>query len=109
MIFQVGPIGPITNPYGQPGMGNIDPSRGAGFSTIINNLANGIVALAGITLFLNLLMGGFRYLTAEGDIKAVDSAKKMITNSLIGMAIVAAAFFIALFIKSITGFDITNF
>lgn len=103
-------VGNITNPY--PfilGPGNQGPATGAGFSAIINNLASAVVALAGIGLFLNLLMGGFRYMSAEGDMKALDSAKKMITNSLIGMAIVAAAFFLALMIKAITGFDIRSF
>lgn len=104
MLYQVGPI---PNPYGLIGGG--DPSTGPGFSVIINNLSSGIVAMAGIGLFLNLLMGGFRYMSAEGDMKALDSAKKMITNSLVGMAIVAAAFFLALMIKAITGFDIRSF
>ncbi len=102
-------VGTIPNPYPtiNPGGGE-GPASGAGLGAIINNLAEAIVALSSIALFLNLLMGGFRYLTSEGDVKAVDSAKKMITSSLVGMAIVAAAFFLALMIKAVTGFDITH-
>ncbi len=99
-------VGTIPNPYTIIGGG--DPSTGGGFGIIINNLASAVVALSSIALFINLLMGGFRYLTSEGDVKAVDSAKKMITSSLIGMAIVGAAFFLALMIQAITGFDIRH-
>ncbi len=96
----------IPNAYGD--LGGINPGTGAGFSQILNNLSGFIVALAGIALFLNLLMGGLRYITAGGDPKAVDSAKKTITNSITGMAIVAAGYFLALMIRAITGFDITD-
>lgn len=102
-------VGTIPNPYTYLNLTSpTDPSTGAGFAAIINNLTKAIVALSSIALFINLLMGGFRYLTSEGDVKAVDSAKKMITSSLVGMAIVGAAFFLALMIKAITGFDITS-
>lgn len=102
-------VGTIPNPYARLGLTSPnDPSTGGGLGDIINNLAKAIVALSSIALFINLLMGGFRYLTSEGDVKAIDSAKKMITSSLVGMAIVGAAFFLALMIQAITGFNITS-
>jgi len=107
MILQ-GTVGKLPDPYGILAPGRPSPATGSGFSDILNNLAGALVAVAGIALFLNLLMGGLRYLTAGGDSKAVESAKKMITNSIVGMSIVAAAYFLALMIRAVTGFDITD-
>lgn len=53
-----------------------------------------IVVIAGIWAFLQLLLGGLGYITAGGDPKKITEAQSKIMHAVIGMAIIAASFFI---------------
>jgi len=65
-----------------------------------------VAVAAGILLFAYLLFGGFKYITAGGDEKAVDSAKRMLTNAVVGMIIIAFAYFIVGIIGKVLGIEI---
>jgi TRAP-type C4-dicarboxylate transport system permease small subunit len=62
-----------------------------------------------LVFFFILILGGLKWITSEGDEKAVGAARNQITNGLIGLAIVFAAFAIIKLIGTIFGIDITNF
>ncbi|OGM15802.1 hypothetical protein A2V56_01020 [Candidatus Woesebacteria bacterium RBG_19FT_COMBO_42_9] len=68
-----------------------------------------ILGLAAIVLFIMLLVGGFKFITAGGDPKAVESAKKTLTYAIAGMVLVASAYLILRFIGVFTGIDVVNF
>ena len=68
-----------------------------------------IISLGLLALFVMLLVGGFRYLTAGGDPKAATSAKQTITYAVIGIALMAVAFLIFRLIEYYTGVKITIF
>ena len=80
-----------------------------GFEWLFNNVVVSILGLAGIALFLMLLIGGFKYLTSGGNPESVASAQKTITYAIIGLIIVALAFLILVFIQTFTGAQITVF
>jgi len=75
---------------------------------IITNFLNIAVRLAGIAVFIMLIVGGFQYLTAGGDPKRTQAAGQTITYAIFGIIAVIAAWFIMLFIENITGINLTG-
>lgn len=76
---------------------------------IFQNIVQVILALAGIVLFILLLTGGFKYITSGGDPKAVEGAQKTITYALGGLLLILLSYLFLVFIKQITGVDVTTF
>lgn len=68
-----------------------------------------IVSLGLLALFLMLIVGGFRYLTAGGDPKAATSAKQTMTYAIMGVALMALAYLIFRIIEYFTGVKLTIF
>lgn len=79
------------------------------FETVFGNVTQVVLGLAGIILFIMLLSGGFKYITAGGDPKGVEGAKKTLTYAIGGMVLLAMAFLILRFIQEFTGVDVTKF
>jgi TRAP-type C4-dicarboxylate transport system permease small subunit len=77
------------------------------FGAIISAFLPAILGIAGIISFLFFLLGGFRYLVARGDSKAVDSARKTIASALIGLLIIVGLFVLINIIQSILHIQIT--
>jgi len=73
------------------------------------NLVGSILALGGIVLLLMLFSAGFKYLTSNGDPKAVESAQKTISFAIGGIALLAGAFLFLKIVSAITGVDVTIF
>ena len=80
-----------------------------GFEVIFNNIISTVLAFAGIILFIMLVAGGFRYITAGGDPKNVEAAKKTLTYAIGGIIAIALAFLILRFIQDFTGANVTEF
>jgi len=62
-----------------------------------------VAALAGIAALLVIIYGGFKYMTAQGDQKALASARSTITLAVAGLIMVLIAYFIIAAISSFTG------
>ena len=77
--------------------------------TIFANVLNVITVLAGFAVLLMLVIGAFRYMTAQGDPKAVGAARSTMTWALVGLFFIIAAWFVVLFISQFTGLDLTTF
>lgn len=92
----------------------IDIKPGSGFENLggltIPNMISGIITLAmiGVSLvfFFILISGGFKWVTSGGDEKKVGAARSEITNALIGLAIVFAAWAIMNLIQVVFGITI---
>jgi hypothetical protein len=87
------------------GAGHYGPG-GSGLASFIGNFISVFIIVSGIAFFLYLVMGGLRYVTAGGDVKATQEATKQITNALIGLAIIVGAFAITRVVGKILGVDI---
>lgn len=61
---------------------------------VFHRLFLAIFALAGLVAFVYFLIGGFKFLTAGGDDKAVGDAKKAITYAVAGLVMVVAIYFV---------------
>jgi len=81
----------------------------AGLEQVFSNVVEVALALAGIVLFIMLISGGFKYITAGGDPKGIEGAKKTLTYAIGGMVLLAMAFLILRFIQEFTGVDVTRF
>ena len=81
-----------------------DPNLNLGM--IISRAFNFLFVIAGLLLFVNLISGGFKLMTGATDPKAQESAGKSITNSIIGFAILFAAYWIIQILEIVLGIDI---
>lgn len=76
--------------------------RGSGFKnictsatcvgTILGGLINIVLGLMGVALVGYILYAGFLWMTSSGDDKQVESARTMIRNAVIGVAIIGASY-----------------
>jgi len=80
-----------------------------GFECIVQVALNLAVRLAGIAVFVMLIIGGFKYLTSGGEPKAKESAQKTITYAILGLALLLGGWLILRFIGEFTGIDVTQF
>lgn len=91
-------------------VGLTPPAVGIGATTslgvIINNIFIIIFIVAALAVLFMLVIGAFQWIMSGGDKEAVGNARKRITNALIGLAILALAFFIITIIGRILNFDI---
>lgn len=54
--------------------------------------ASAILTIGGLAFLMYLLLGGFHWITAGGDKGKVETARNMITQGIIGLAILASVF-----------------
>lgn len=77
---------------------------------LFGNLVQGALALSGVALFVMLLVGGFNFLLSGGDQKKLETARGTLTNAVIGLVVIVAAFLIIKTVSVFTGVDnVTKF
>lgn len=74
------------------------PATGLAF--YISVLWRSVVTLGGVAFIIFLIWGGIEWLTAGGDKTRVETAQKMISNAVIGLAVLVASYAIALFFQN---------
>lgn len=74
---------PILNPIPTPAAGLKN------LSSVISSLITVMFVIAGLATFVQLVLGGFQWITSGGEPKNTEKAGKQITNALIGLGIVA--------------------
>lgn len=70
---------------------------------IINNVVPFIMTLAGIILFFVLMMGGFDYVTSQGQPEKLKSANAKISAGVIGFVLLVISFLITRVLSYIFG------
>lgn len=78
-------------------------SQALTLNEIVMRILNLLLSLVGILAIIGLIIGGAFYLTAYGDDKRIESGKKIITSSIIGIVIVMAALVIVRQVASLLG------
>jgi hypothetical protein len=63
-----------------------------GIIIFVSNLIRIGTVLAGLYVFYNIIMAGYIYITESGSSSAATKAKDQITNSIIGLVIIVAAY-----------------
>lgn len=86
-----------------------DPATIQDFQYLVQNILNVVIRLLGIALFVTLIIGGFKYMTAGGDPKKIQSAQSTITWAIGGLILGLLGWFLLLFIEEFTGVPVTIF
>lgn len=73
---------------------------------IISGAVSLVLIVVALVFFFILVLGGLKWVTSGGDEKKVGEARAQITNALIGLAIVFAAWAIMKLIGTVFGIDI---
>jgi hypothetical protein len=73
------------------------------------NVVTSIMALAGIGLFIMLIMSGYSYLFSGGDPKKLEQAKNTLTFAIMGLVVMVTSFLILRTIQAFTGVNLTTF
>lgn len=85
----------------QGGLKNAAPKELQGATNlpaIIGGVISSLIGFLGVLLFMYLLYGGFKWMTAGGEEKNVKEAVQIIRNAVIGMVIIALSYAIANFV-----------
>src|SRR3990167_8638322 len=78
---------------------------GIDLAGIINLIVPLIFAIAGITLFIMLVMGGLAIFTSAGNPEGMKKGQQQIVNALIGLVIVFAAYWIVQLVEYSLGLN----
>jgi hypothetical protein len=87
----------------------MEPATFAQLGDVFNNLVSAILGFAGITLFILLVLGGFKFITSGGDPKAIEGARNTLTYAIIGLVVLLLSYLVLVLIKQITGAPVTEF
>ena len=95
---------------------SITPKSGSSLESLKELTAGGIISgaisliliLVALVFFFILVIGGLKWITSGGDEKKVAAARAQITNALIGLVIVFAAWAIMSLIGTVFGISLTN-
>lgn len=100
----LGIFGNIANPttYGTAG------DKGQGLFDFLSNILKFAAVAGGIYMIIQIILAGFDYINANGDVKKLELAWTKIWQSLVGLAIISAAFVIAGVVGRLTGLNILN-
>lgn len=82
-----------------------EPANIACLNVLFANLVQALVMIAGIALFIMLLVGGFKYLTSGGDAKKAESGRSTIMWAIIGIVVMVSSYAIIRVIEMITGVE----
>ncbi len=67
------------------------------------NVISAILGIVGIVFFIMLVLGGFKFITAAGEPKALEGAKKTLTYAIAGLVFIALSYLVLRFIADFTG------
>jgi len=101
---------PIQNPSINSLIGTFYNFRNgpAAVQRILRVILDALFVAAGVYFFINILLGGYSFITAGGDKEAVQKAQKRIVNSLVGIIIVFSVFAILFVVETLFGVNLRN-
>lgn len=90
-------LGIVFTPYVASAVGFVMSSAPPGLNTtnltsVVVNITNWVLGFVTVIAVLMLIWGGINYLTAAGDESQIDTAKHIITYSIIGLVVVGISY-----------------
>lgn len=80
-----------------------------GLECMVTLILRVVVGLAGVASLAMIVLGGFQYLTSGGNPENTKKAQSTITWGIAGMAVLLGSWLILIFIRTLTGIDVTQF
>lgn len=78
-----------------------NPIATSDFSVLLTNFLKWLLSVAGSLALLMLIVGGVFYVTSSGNDQRVETAKKMITWTLLGLILILASYSIIIVIDEL--------
>ena len=107
----VSTLGTFTAPWGA-GAGPGGTGTATSLSAVADyfkRIINVVTAIAILIFLVMMFVGGFQFLFAGGDPKAIARARNTLTFAIIGLIVLLAVWFLLLAIQSVTGVPVTSF
>ena len=94
-----------------PGFGplnvfNTDESPFVALSSVISTIIGFITVVAGLYFLFQFIIGALNYISASGDKTKLQGAQDRISNAIVGLILVVAAYAIVGVVGSVLGIDI---
>lgn len=70
---------------------------------VFERVVQAALALSGVALFVMLVVGGYHFLLSGGDQKKLEAARGTLTNAVIGLVVIVAAYLIIRTVQLLTG------
>jgi len=87
------------DPFGINDFGNNGVNLGTkDLEATIAGVVNIVLGFLGILATLIILLGGFKWMTSQGNTDKVDEAKKMIGAGVVGLVVILVAYAVARFV-----------
>lgn len=102
--LQITGVDEAGNPYSVSFKGPLKDSIGS-ISDLINLLLSIMYPIAGVILFFMIVIGGFKWMSSQGEPDKLDSARKYMTNGVVGFVLLALSFFLVRLIAFVFGLD----
>lgn len=97
-----------SNPAANAG-GSPAPATLQDLEFVFSRMTSAVLALGGLIAFFYLLIGGFKYMTAGGDDKAMMHAKNSLTQAFLGLLVVIGAWLILKTLGNVIGYNLLQF
>ncbi len=97
-------VGTVDNPFNRATNNLKQAGKESGIETtktlpqIVGGIINVFLGILGIVFLVLAIYAGYKWMTAQGEEKAVTDAKTTLTNSIIGLIIIAGAYAISDFV-----------
>ena len=98
----------ITNPVIQGSGQGGKEAGGTIVGKIISATIGFLFIIGAIFAFLNLIVGGMAWISASGDKQKLENAQQRITQAIIGLVILAAAWALMTLVSAFTGIRFPN-
>lgn len=76
--------------------------------SFISRVISAIIIMAGIAAFLYMILGGVKWITSGGEKDKITDARDKVTQAIVGLAVVAAAWAIFRLVDYFFGIGITS-
>ncbi len=80
-----------------------------GLEDVFQNIFGVVLGIAGITLFLLIIVAGAKFMMAGGDEKRIESTRKTLTYAIGGLLLIILSYLIIKFFEFFTGANLTEF
>lgn len=103
-VFLVYAQGPTwSSPAGE------DPATLKDIEVIFARIIRIAAQIAGLALFVMLVVGGFKLLSSSGDAQKAEEAKQTMTYAIIGLAVIAGSWLILKILEDFLGIKLLQF
>lgn len=92
-------FGTVEAPPGVEQYNNDVGENGIGIILFASNMIKIVTIIAGLIVFLNLIIAGFNYITADGESAALKKVQDSVKNSVIGLFLIVISYTITAIIS----------